>query len=91
MYWPAGVTLLQNAGLLALWILLPMLIAIAASGAVGAYVQNYLGWTDPGVLVAPKIIAAGLTLVILGTWMLALLVNYWGSLWLATSTFLQAR
>lgn len=91
MYWPAGVMLLQNAILLALWILLPLLIALAVSGAAGAYAQSYLGWTDPGALLAPKIIAAGFTLAILGTWMLGLLVNYWGSLWLATSTFLPAK
>lgn len=81
MYWPAGVTLLQNALLMAFWLALPLLACISAAGMVGGIVQGSLGHSDPATLVAAKLLAGGAALVFFGAWMLMFMAGYWSSLW----------
>lgn len=88
MYWPDGVTLLQNALTMTLWLSLPLLAAIAAAGLVGSYVQSSFGLTDQGALVGARLLAAIIVFAIFGAWMVALMGGYWGALWIAAARFI---
>jgi len=91
MYWATGTTLLGNALLMALWLSLPLLAGISLAGLLGGYLQGLFGLSDPGSLLAPKLVAAGIVLALFSTWMLSLTCGYWGSLWVAAGAWVHAR
>lgn len=81
MYWPVGVSLTQGALLMAFWLSLPLLGAIAVAGLAGGLLQGTLGHNDPATLVAAKLLAAALALLFFGAWMVSFMGAYWSSLW----------
>jgi len=89
MYWAAGVTLLQNALMLAVWLSLPLLAGIAVASVAGGLAQSYLGLSDSASLLAPRLIAAALVVACFGTWMLSLTCSYWGNLWLSAAQLVR--
>lgn len=91
MYWPAGVALLQNAFMLALWVSLPLLGAIAVAGLAGSVVQSNFGLSDHAGLIALKLLAGGIAFVLFSAWMLSMTANYWGTLWLSAAAIAGAR
>ena len=89
MYWPTGVLLTQDALLMAFWLSLPVLACIGAAGVVGGILQGSLGHSDPATLIAAKLLAGGVALVLFGTWMLMSMAGYWSSLWSAVSRLIR--
>jgi flagellar biosynthesis protein FliQ len=83
MYWPAGIQLAQQALLMAFWLSLPLLAAIAAAGLAGGLLQGALGHSDPATLVAAKLLAALVALLFFGAWMLSFTGDYWTGMWQA--------
>lgn len=91
MYWPAGVTLLQNAFMLALWVSLPLLGGIAVAGLAGSFLQSSVGLSDQAGLIALKLLVAGIVFVFFSAWMFSMTANYWGTLWLSAAALVGVR
>jgi len=83
MYWPIGINLLHGALMVAVWVALPLLAAIAAGGLVANLLQGLFAHADGASLVAPRMLAAALALLFFGVWMLTFLAQYWMTLWLS--------
>ena len=71
----------QRALVLAFYVVLPMLGAVAAAGVAIAAVQSALKQSDPTVAVAPRLLAAGGALLIFGGWMMAMVGGFCRELW----------
>lgn len=83
MYWPIGINLLQGALMVAVWVALPLLGAIAAGGLVASLLPGTLVQSDVASLVPPRMLAATLALLFFGVWMLTFVAQYWMTLWLS--------
>jgi flagellar biosynthesis protein FliQ len=81
MYAQAATQLVQSALVTALWVSLPLLLAIVAAGLLAGYLQSAVGQPDPVTLFAPRLLGAALALLALGSWMLAFTAQYWVALW----------
>jgi flagellar biosynthesis protein FliQ len=89
MYWPLGVQLIQSALVIAVWVALPLVVAIAAAGLAAGFLQTSLNQSDPVALYPPRLVGAVLALVFFGTWMLALVAHYWTQLWVQAGAMAQ--
>lgn len=81
MFWPQGMQLLQGALLMALWVGLPVVTAVAVVGLLTGGLQGWLGQGDPVLQTPPRLLAALVALLLFGAWMLALLAHYWSHVW----------
>lgn len=81
MFWPQGIQLLQGALTVALWVSLPVLLAVVAVGLLTGSLQQWLGNSDPVAQTPPRLLAALGALLVFGAWMLAVLAHYWSALW----------
>lgn len=89
MYWPIGINLLQGALVVAIWVALPLLGAIAAGGLVASLLQGVLVQPDGASLVAPRLLAAALAVLFFGAWMLTFMAGYWTTLWLGVAQLVK--
>lgn len=89
MYWAQGVSLVQNALLMAFWLSLPLVAAVSAAGLAVGVLQGSLGHSDSALLTAAKLLAGGLALLFFGAWMLSFTAAYWTGLWSAAVTLVR--
>lgn len=82
MYWPAGLGLIQNALLTALWLALPLLVAIVGGSLAAGVIAGAAGSGDGATLTAPRLLAGALALLFFGAWMLTAAAAYWLALWI---------
>ena len=75
------IAIIQQALLVAMYVALPPLLAAAAVGYAMGWLQGAVGSGDPAVGTAPRLLAAGVALLVFGTWMLSMVGGYWHKLW----------
>ena len=73
--------LIQQATLLSIYAAGPPVAAAAAAGFAMGWLQGAVGSADASVGIAPRLLAAGVAVLIFGTWMLSLIGGYWRHLW----------
>jgi flagellar biosynthesis protein FliQ len=81
MDWQQGVHLVQSAVATALWVALPLIAAVLGAGLLAGHLQAAIGQSDPVALLPPRLLGAALGLLLLGSWMLACIAQYWTALW----------
>ena len=77
---PEALELVQRVLLLTLYTPLPPLGAAFLVALAVGFIQSRTGG-DPTVSTVPKILAVGAALLIFGTWMVALMSDFWLELW----------
>lgn len=75
------IALIQQAVVMAMYVALPPVAAAAAAGYAMGWLQGAVGSGDPAVGTAPRLLAAGIAVLIFGTWMLSMVGGYWHELW----------
>lgn len=74
--------LAQRGLMIALYVSLPVLGAVLATGLLVSTMQAATRQTDPTVSTVPRLLAAGGALLIFGGWMVAVMQVFWMELWL---------
>jgi flagellar biosynthesis protein FliQ len=75
-----AVDLIRQALLVAMWICLPMLLAMFGIGIVISLVQTLTSIQDPSVGAVPRLAAALLTFLVVVPWMFTKFLSYAGPL-----------
>lgn len=81
MHWQQGVHLIQSALTMAVWLSLPLLLAVLGAGLLGGRLQSVIGGTDAAALLPVRLLGAALGLLLAGAWMLSFAADYWTALW----------
>ena len=77
---PEALELAQRVLLLTFYTALPPLAAAFVVGLAVSFIQAR-GANDPTTSAVPKILAAGAALLIFGSWMVAVMSDFWLDLW----------
>lgn len=75
--------------MIALYVALPLLGAAVAAALAVAAVQSALRQSDATVSTVPKLLATGGALLIFGGWMVAVLGDFWITLWTSLPEMLR--
>lgn len=81
MHWEQGVHLIQSALAMAVWLSLPLLLAIVGAGLIASRLQAAIGVAEAGVVVPARLLGAMLGVLVAGAWMLSFSADYWTALW----------
>lgn len=81
MHWEQGVHLIQSALAMAMWLSLPLLLAIVGAGLVASRLQTAIGVPDAGAALPARLLGAVLGMLVAGAWMLSFSADYWTALW----------